>query len=808
MSNEQILQACPRCERENSAGNTFCIHCGAPLVGSPPVESGRQGQDTSLVEEPLRDMQRVLLQLSNRVAALERQARDSEAQTPPAQTAARSISTASGQAVEPPISSARAAGPGGTASVAAVSAASVPDGGDRPPTIPFGGIRIDWELVIGLNWLAIIGAVALALGVGFFLRLAFENDWIGETGRIILGLVVGLLLLAIAEYAQRHYPVWAQAVTGGGIAILYFSIYAAFGFYELIDPLPAFLFLALVVLLSGLLALRHESLVIALLGILGAFVTPVLLGQDLHDARLLLAYILVVDIGILGVSTFRNWRWFNLIGLLGSYGLFALWLEQIPAGDLLLAQVGLSGIFLVFVGATTLFHVIWRRAPGRFDMALMTLNAMAFYGNTFGLLWETYEIWFGLITLALSLFYGLVGYAAKRRPGAPPEVVLFSLAIALIFLTVAVPLQLTGTWITVAWAAEGAVLVWVGFVLRSWPTRAFALGVFAITSFRLLVLDTPVETVGFQLLLNERFPTFTVAIAAFYIAAFLYRRQRNRLKEWEVNVALLLVGVANVFTLWVLSAEVISYFDSRALASIRPGVPLGRQDADNGILLSLSVLWATYAVGLMAVALGRHSRILRWLGLGLLSMVVLKLMFVDTFNVYLNPRTFILFLNVHFLTFLLVLAVVLFAAYLYWRQRQELLWEERFIFPALLVAANVVAVWVLSAEVFRFFDSRELVVRMDFTSAKHLLLTVLWTVYAIGIIAVGIARQFRAVRLAGIALLGIPVLKLFVFDVFLLESGYRVAAFVTLGVLLLCTGLAYQRYNSAIRGFLFGTSAQ
>ena len=806
MSNEQILQACPRCERENSAGSTFCIHCGAPLVGSTPVESGRQGQDASLVEEPLRDMQRVLLQLSDRVTALERQARGSEAQTPPAQTAAKSNSTASGQAVEPPISSARASGPGGTASVAAVSVASVPDGGDRPPTIPFGWTRIDWELVIGLNWLAIIGAVALALGVGFFLRLAFENDWIGETGRIILGLVVGLLLLAIAEYAQRHYPVWTQAVTGGGIAILYFSIYAAFGFYDLLDPLPAFLFLALVVLLSGLLALRHESLVIALLGILGAFLTPLLLGQDLQDARLLLAYILVVDIGILGVSTFRNWRWFNLIGILGSYGLFAL-LEQIPTGDLLLAQVGLSGIFLVFVGATTLFHVIWRRAPGRFDMALMTLNAMAFYSFTLGL-WETYEIWFGLITLALSLFYGLVGYAAKRRSGTPPEVVLFSLAIALIFLTVAVPLQLTGTWITVAWAAEGAVLVWVGFVLRSWPTRAFALGVFAITSFRLLAWDTPVETVGFQLLLNERFPTFTVAIAAFYIAAFLYRRQRNGLKEWEVNVALLLVGVANVFTLWVLSAEVISYFDSRALASIRPGVPLGRQDADNGIFLSLSVLWATYAVGLMAVALGTHSRILRWLGLGLLSMVVLKLMFVDTFNVYLNPRTFILFLNVHFLTFLLVLAVVLFAAYLYWRQRQELLWEERFIFPALLVAANVVAVWVLSAEVFRFFDSRELVVRTDFTSAKHLLLTVLWTVYAIGIIAVGIARQFRAVRLAGIALLGIPVLKLFVFDVFLLESGYRVAAFVTLGVLLLCTGLAYQRYNSAIRGFLFGTSAQ
>jgi uncharacterized membrane protein len=154
-----------------------------------------------------------------------------------------------------------------------------------------------------------------------------------------------------------------------------------------------------------------------------------------------------------------------------------------------------------------------------------------------------------------------------------------------------------------------------------------------------------------------------------------------------------------------------------------------------------------------------------------------------------------------------VLSAVLFAAYLYWRQRQELMEEERFIFPALLVAANVVAVWVLSAELLRFFDSREFVVRTDFTSAKHLSLTVLWTVYSIGIIAVGIAKQSSTIRLAGIALLGIPVLKLFVFDVFLLEPGYRVAAFVTLGVLLMGTGLAYQRYNTAIRGFLFGTSS-
>ena len=90
----------------------------------------------------------------------------------------------------------------------------------------------------------------------------------------------------------------------------------------------------------------------------------------------------------------------------------------------------------------------------------------------------------------------------------------------------------------------------------------------------------------------------------------------------------------------------------------------------------------------------------------------------------------------------------------------------------------------------------------------QLTLTVLWAVYAIGIIAVGIAIRSGRVRLAGMALLIVPVVKLFVFDVFLLERGYRVAAFVTLGGMLLGIGLVYQRYSQAIRGFFFGRKVE
>ena len=295
---------------------------------------------------------------------------------------------------------------------------------------------------------------------------------------------------------------------------------------------------------------------------------------------------------------------------------------------------------------------------------MMTGNAAAYFGVTYGLLREHYEVWLGLITLGLALFYGLVAYAALMRKAVQVQVILFTVAIALVFLTVAVPLQLTGVWITIAWAAEGAALMIVAFLLKSLPVRVLGLGVFFIVAIRLFFFDTPVNLATFKPILNDRFPTFVIAIAAMYLAAYLYWRHRKGLREWEENLFLLFLGAANFFSLWILSAEIINFFDSRRA----------------------------------------------------------------------TPR----------------------------------------------------------------FDFQ------DIRNVKYLSLSLLWTVYAIGLLAVGIVRRSPMVRLAGVTLFAVVILKLFLFDVFGLEREYRVAAFVTLGVALLATGFVYQRYGQAVRGFIFG----
>ena len=666
---------------------------------------------------------------------------------------------------------------------------------------------IDWENLLGRNWFAIVGAVALAIGVGFFLKLAIDNDWIGEIDRILVASGAGLALIGAGWYFQGKYPLWAKPVTGAGITILYLTIYAAFSLYDLIGVVPALLLLSVIVVFGVVVALRLESLMIALLGIVGAFLAPILLGAvigpdlveaDLPDEHWLLLYILLVGAGVLAVSTFRNWQWLVGVGMLGSYAVMALWAEGFPDRNLVLAQLALSGVLLEFIGATTLFHVIWRRASSPIDLGLMTLNAAVFFLLTVVEMGEQYEDWFGLIAFGMSLLYGLVALAAFWRTKTLENVSLFALSISVVFLTIALPLQLTGNWIAVAWATEGAVVAALGLYLKNEIIRAFALGILATAVIRLLVFDTQVELDGFTPVFNERFPTFVVSIGAFYAAAFMFWRKRTELREWEAGVYQSLIVAANFITLWLVSAEAIAYFDSRDAAV---------DTANKNINMTLTALWALYAAGLMVVALAQRSLALRWGSLALLSAAVAKLLLVDTFVLETDYSAFRLVINFGFLTFVFVLASVLFAAYAYWKQREQLEERERFIYPALLILGNVVALWVFSAETVRFFDARAFNEGVDTYSQMQLTLTILWAIYAVGLVGVGISRRSARLRQGGIGLLAILVVKLFAHDAFLLERGYRVAAFVTLGGLLLAVGLTYQRYSQAVRGFLFGKPA-
>ncbi len=792
MSEEEV---CPQCQRANDDAN----------AQPDPVSQDEQDIDEELasVRKQLTEATDLLGSLHNRVTQLEaRITRGAEMRQPERGD--------EGAAVEQQPAAIAGSAPvdvrSETAAVPQETADELEPLRHKAPEAPEIAFRIDWEQVLGRNWFAIIGGIAVVLGIGFFLKLAFDNNWINDIGRIALGVVVGIGFLGVGEYTQRRVPRWAQAVTASGTAILYLTIYAAFGLYQMISPTAAFLLLAVVVTVAVLLALRYESLVIALLGLVGAFISPVLLGPDLPDERMALVYILIVDVGILAISTFRNWRWLTLVGLAGSYGIFGYWMLEVSGFNPVFAQVALTGIFLTFAAATPLFHILWRRMPGAADLSLMSLNAIVYFALTTAILWDDYKGWFGLIAFGLTALYGLIALAALKRSGAPARTAVFALGIAAVFLTMAFPLQFSGYSVAVAWAAQGAVMIWMSFYLERWHTRAFGIAVLALAVCHLVLFDFWMDAEGYIPILNGRFLTMAVVIAAFYAAGIIYRHNREaegqfKAERWAMPTML---GIASLLTLALLSLEIVNFLESDRLSWSGVFGLGSRVEIESVTHLMLTLLWAAYGTAVVAAGMLRQYEPARWGGLAVLVVAVWKLLTFDTF-LDTDPLAFTPLLNMRFLTFALVLGLLSVLAFRFWRDDSVVMEREAFVFPVLLVVSNAVALWMLSQEVFYYFDSLEERRGGDYFSAMHLSLTVLWAVYAMGAISAGIGTQSSRIRLAGMALLAIPVAKLFMYDVFLLDLAYRVAAFITLGCMLLGMGLVYQRYGGAVRGFLFGS---
>ena len=582
---------------------------------SPPHGEGRQEQPPA-TEDEVRRLRELLTQINDRLTALESGQRIT---APPPQP----IPTSTAQSQE---------------------AVPIPATGVPPRKGKLARVKErEWEQILGGSWLARIGVFALIIGAGFFLKFAFDNNWIGPTGRVILGLIVGLAMLGLGYYWQRRYPILTRVLSGGGIAILYLSIFASFAIYDLIHIYVAIAFLLLVSVASAALALYYDSMALAIIGIIGAFFAPFILGAfgergaagGTGQAIQLLAYVIVVDLGALILSTFRNWRWFTLLALGCSLIAFGFWYGEFNREvGVATAEVGITIIFLIFVGATSLFHIVWHRVPQAFDYALMVINAAAYFGISLGLMWDDFRVWMGGFVLLLALFYGVLSYFSLKQSAENVRLSLFALAIALVFLTVAIPIQLGDTaWTTIAWAGELVTLLWLSFTLRMPQLRNYSYVIFVIMAVRLLFFDTSVNLSTFQPVLNERFLAFIVGIAATYSAAYLLWRQRVTFPEWSIPVSTFLIA-ANFFSLWILSFEVWNSFGS----ALRTAEPVAREGLRNAQNLSLTAVWAVYAVIGLVVGISKRWRYVRLGALALLAVPIVKVFAYDVFKLEMGYR--------------------------------------------------------------------------------------------------------------------------------------------------------------------------
>ena len=613
--------------------------------------------------------------------------------------------------------------------VAATAAAEGRGGTGLPglPSVDFSGWN--WEWLLGGNWLARIGIVALIIGAGFFISLAIENGWLGETERVALGIVGGLAFLGAGEYWRKRYAVWAQTVTGGGLAILYLSIYGAFALYGLISPLTAFGMFFLITLAGAGLALRptpsqpNGAVAIAVFSIFGGFATPLLLQERLPDERLLLAYVLVLDLGVLALASLRNWRWFTLLSWAGSLVLFGFWQRELEPA-IALSQVGLTVIFLIFAGATTLFHLIWRRAANIADLALMLLNGAAYFGISYWLIFNEFRPWIGGFTVLLGAFYVLMSYLALLGGRTQLNLGLFAAGMGVTFITIAAPVQLGGPWVSLAWGVEGLVLLELSFLLRIRELRWFGYIVFAVSGVWLLALDTPgAFREDFTPFLNDYMLSYGGAVLLPALASYLIWRRRDGL-EWHEQDG------RHVFAVWACVFAAIA-------------VPLQLDGA------WITVAWAVEALFLLWLSFPLKMPPVRWFGYVMFAVFSVWLLAVDTPGAFWEDLA--LFLNWYMLSYAVVILSFALAGYLLWLRREVVDQREQAAYPVFAVGACVFGAIAVPLQL------------------EGVWVTVAWAAEAIFLLALSFLIRMREVRWFSYGLLGAMLARLLAFDTFDLD---------------------------------------
>jgi uncharacterized membrane protein len=328
-------------------------------------------------------------------------------------------------------------------------------------------INNEWEDFIGTNVISKIGILVTVIGVFIGAKYAIDNELIRPSLRIIAGYLSAAALILVSLRLKQQYKYFSSVLMGGGLSVAYFITYIAYSFYAFYASGPAFILMVVTTAAAVAIALWYDQKVIALLGQVGAYSIPFLLGHADGNIFILFGYITVINLGLLALSFFKDWK------LLYHVAFFLTWLvyfASIIIGEKVAANFTAGMTFLAVnfftFYATFLSYKIFKRQ--RFQLAevgILLLNNLLFFFIGAYLIADEYPkthflTWF---TVANALIHLLVGYSVYRVRLADQSVFQFLVGFGLLFITISIPIELDANWVTALWVIEAIILSFVGY---------------------------------------------------------------------------------------------------------------------------------------------------------------------------------------------------------------------------------------------------------------------------------------------------------------------------------------------------------
>ncbi len=604
-----------------------------------------------------------------------------------------------------------------------------------------------------------IGIVALLFATSWALKLAIEQGWLGPVARILIGLGLGVGLVLWSErFRRKGFPPFSYSLKAVGTGVLYLTLWAAFHLYHLLPASAALGAMILVSAWNAFMAWSQDSELLAAYALTGAFLTPVLLSTGGDHEIFLFTYIAAIDLCTLALVRWKPWPRLLLATLAGTVSFYIGWYTSFypivttatpypqPAQPFALTVAFTLLFFVLFLLPSIKHFLSWPDAllepevqpkPRRFPLildVLIPLGNAAFASLALYSLFED-SLRHDLLPWLMVAF--AAAYLALMRLQRTALSSAVHLALAIIFLTIAIPLKASGHTLTIAWLVEGLALLWTATRIPKPAADSESTVPELLTPSSVLrFLSLAGYTLGFLALFVSRF-WFTAS----YTPAFL-----------NADLASALVGL--------LAFAGAAYLGLQA-ALFAPNPPIAW----------LPVAWSDF-LAIDAIAL----------------LLTFREIVLSTWSWGQSPTQHPAFANPDFFTALIGLATLAATTYTLARLiRISRLTDLTYLAALTFILFNLATILTIERELSALWT------RSDANLQRSLAISGFLMLYGAALLALGFLKRNAFTRWQALILLLFTVAKVFLYDMSTLSQGYRVASVLGLGVVLMTVSFAYQK---------------
>jgi uncharacterized membrane protein len=696
----------------------------------------------------------------------------------------------------------------------------------KPNQAPRKKERSPLEEFIGTNLLNKIGIAVLVVGIGFGAKYSIDHELLSPLTRIILGYVAGIALIVVAIRLKPKHENFSAVLLSGGMAVMYFLTYAAYDFYQLIPQTMTFVLMVLFTAFTVFAAIQYNQEIIGIIGLVGAYAVPFLLSDGSGRVMILFSYVSIINTGILILAFNKYWkRLYNLAFVL-TWLIFGAWYSfDYHTEEHLWISLAFSTVFFLTFYITFLSYKLIRKEPlSKWDIVFMMLNSFVYYG--FGYLTiedvNNGDQYLGLFTLFTAVIHFIACVIIHKQQSQFKDIFYFVAGMVLVFLTLAVPVQLEGHWVTFVWAGEAALLFWIGRTKKFTTYEKLSYPLILLT-FGSLVHDwsntyfdnyyyTYGEVVRLPLFLNVQFLTTLLVTASLGFIVWLSRQQHHpspfkpesllyKALQFGAPALLLFVLYIGIFK------EVETFWNQRyGLSKIRLGLPSeDSYDQYDNDLLRFRTLWLIYYSAIFAMVLSLlqakfiKDRNLMFVCLAFNALVIFSFVTGGLFELselrssYLtdsNNQYYFRDIGNILIRYLGLILIIPLMAINYWYMKQPVFNDimrqtERILF-------HVAVLVLLSSELVHWLDMARI------ENSFKLSLSILWGAYALFLIVLGLWRDWKYIRIMAIVLFGITLIKLFLYDMADMSTIAKTIVMIILGVLLLTASFLYNKYKKPV----------